>query len=142
MNFSVILERKDSVTYKFEDGQFVPSDADEWEPSLIYGEILNIVDEAGMGLGNADRLGYPLSDPRTAEINGLTYYYQDFSEGTIYSIENAPQLTRFVKDKSFAEIIEEKEEIKPNNPSFDKSRVGWFMKFIADLLWNLFKIEL
>ena len=40
MNFSIILERKDSVTYEFEDGQFVPSDADEWEPSLICGEIL------------------------------------------------------------------------------------------------------
>lgn len=47
MNFSVILERKDSVTYEFEDGQFVPSDADEWEPSLIYGEILIDDDKIG-----------------------------------------------------------------------------------------------
>lgn len=115
---------------------------DDLKVYVIYGEILNIVDEAGMGLGNADRLGYPLSDPKTAELDGLTYYYQDFSEGTIYSIENAPQLTRFVKDKSFTEILEEKEEIEPNNPSFNKSPVGWFMNLIADLLWKLFKIEL
>lgn len=115
---------------------------DDLEVYVIYGEILNIVDEAGMGLGNADRLGYPLSDPKTAEVNGYTYFYQDFSEGTIYSIENSPQLTRFVKGKNFAEIMEERENIEPNNPPFEKAYDGWFMNFLADILWKLFKIVL
>ena len=47
MNFTVILERKELVTYEFEDDQFEASDADEWEPSLLCGEIL--VDDKEIG---------------------------------------------------------------------------------------------
>lgn len=114
---------------------------DDLNVYMIYGEILNIVDEAAQGLGNAEKLGYPLSDQKTAEIDGLTYYYQDFSEGTIYSIENVPQLTRFIKGKNFDQIIAEKGNTKPNNPTFFYGAQSWFQQiWIAITKWfsNLF----
>lgn len=99
---------------------------DDLNVYMIYGEILNIVDESAQGLGNAEKLGYPLGDQKTKEVDGLTYYYQDFSEGTIYSIESVPQLTRFIKGKTFDQIIEAKGAQKPNNPSFYYSFQSWF----------------
>ncbi len=103
---------------------------------MIYGEILNIVDESAQGLGNAQKLGYPLGDQKTAEVNGLTYYYQDFSEGTIYSIENVPQLTRFIKGKTFDQIIADKGASKPNNPTFYYVVQSWFRRiFISISRW-------
>lgn len=47
MDFTVILGRKELVTYEFEDDQFEASDADEWEPSLLCGEILVDNEEIG-----------------------------------------------------------------------------------------------
>lgn len=108
---------------------------------MIYGEILNIVDESAQGLGNAEKLGYPLGDQKKQEIDGLTYYYQDFSEGTIYSIENVPQLTRFIKGKTFAQIIQGKNSQKANNPTFFYSAQSWFeqiFRSIARWFQNLF----
>lgn len=107
----------------------------------IYGEILNIIDESAQGLGNAEKLGYPLGDMKTLDVDGLTYYYQDFSEGTIYSIENVPQLTRFIKGKTFDQIMADKAAQKPNNPMFYYSIQSWFQKiFISISRWfsNLF----
>lgn len=114
---------------------------DDLEVYMIYGEILNIVDESAQGLGNAEKLGYPLGDQKKMEVDGLTYYYQDFSEGTIYSIENVPQLTRFIKGKTFAQILEEKGNNKPNNPTFFYSVQSWFeqiFRSIARWFQNLF----
>lgn len=109
---------------------------DDLKVYMIYGEILNIVDEASQGLGNAEKLGYPLCDQKKVEIAGLTYYYQNFSEGCIYSIENIPQLTRFIKGRTFEQIMEEKGEQKPNNPSFNYTFQSWFQKlFITISRW-------
>lgn len=113
---------------------------DDLKVYMIYGEILNIVDESLYGLGNAEKLGYPLGDQKTAEVNGLTYYYQDFSEGTIYSIENVPQLTRFIKGKNFEQIIEANSGMEPNNPTFFYKAQTWFTQLISNLLWSLFHI--
>lgn len=113
---------------------------DDMNVYMIYGEILNIVDESAQGLGNAEKLGYPLGDQKTAEVDGLTYYYQDFSEGTIYSIENVPQLTRFIKGKTFQDIIDEKGSEQPNNPTFFYKLQTWLTKWISDLFWKLFRV--
>lgn len=113
---------------------------DDMKVYMIYGEILNIVDESAQGLGNAEKLGYPLGDQKTAEVDGLTYYYQDFSEGTIYSIENVPQLTRFIKGKTFQDIIDEKGNQEPNNPTFFYKLQTWLTKWISDLCWKLFRV--
>ena len=87
---------------------------------MVYDKILNIVDKASHGLGNALSLGYPLGEMQTEEINGLTYYYQDFLEGTIYSIENVHQLTRFIKGKTFQQAVADnaKQGGGKRNPSF------------------------
>lgn len=102
---------------------------DTKEVYKVSGEILNIVDESSQGLGTATKLGYPLFDEKTTEINGLTYTYQDFTQGTIYSIENSPQLTRFLKGVTFEGAIKAN-NITPNNPAFFYVLEPWAIALI------------
>lgn len=100
---------------------------------MVYDKILNIVDKASHGLGTALSLGYPLGEMQTAEINGLTYYYQDFLEGTIYSIENVQQLTRFIKGKTFKQAVSDNasQGAGKANPSFYYVMEPWLIAVIC-----------
>lgn len=105
----------------------------------VYGEILNIVDKAAHGLGNARSLGYPMSDPKTMEVNGLTYTYQNFyrpyytesTDSTIYTIEETKQLTRHVVGTTFEDLIAQNKTLKPNNPMYFYVVEPWLIALIC-----------
>ncbi len=105
----------------------------------VYGEILNIVDKASHGLGNARSLGYPTSDPKTVEMNGLTYTYQNFyrpyyteeSDSTIYTIKETRQLTRHIVGKTFEDLMAENGKLKPNNPMYFYVVEPWLIAVIC-----------
>ncbi len=107
----------------------------------VYGEILNLVDKASHGLGNARSLGYPMSDPKTVEMNGLTYTYQNFyrpyyteqSKSTIYTIEETRQLTRHIIGYDFEDLMAQNKKQSANNPMYFYVVEPWAIALICIL---------
>ena len=112
---------------------------EDGEVYMVQGEILNLVDKASHGLGNAKLLGYPTSDEKTQVINGLTYTYQNFirpyyrteKESTIYTIENTRQLTRHLVGGTFESLIKDGAVEKANNPMYFYVMEPWLIAVIC-----------
>ncbi len=104
---------------------------------MVQGEILNLVDKAGHGLGTAEKLGYPLSDEKTKVINGLTYTYQNFYRpkfsdySAIYTIENKRQLTRHITGGKFEDLISDEGQLKANNPKYFYVMEPWLISLVC-----------